>query len=83
VPGWETAESRLFCGLEVLFAYAADGTYPILGKIFKSRAGSNTVIGIANFRIILITAYIAYIFFHCIPSCLFLFAGDLFAASMS
>ena len=49
---------------EAVFAYATEWAYPILRYVCPSCAGFNSVIRIAYFRVINITAYIAYIFFH-------------------
>ena len=59
----------LLCGLLLLYrefvlTYSTDGTYPIFGNIFKGCAGSNAAIGIANFRIIHVTAGFANVLFH-------------------
>ena len=51
-------------GLEHALIYAADRAAPVIGKIFKSGAGSNAVLRIALFRIISISTGIAKIFFH-------------------
>lgn len=52
--------------LKYVFSKTADGTNPILRKIFKCGSGSDSVIRISNLRIIFIAAGYAYIFFHLI-----------------
>ena len=47
---------RLFGGFEGVLAETAPGAYPIVGNVLESSAGSNAGVGIANFRIVLVTA---------------------------
>ena len=49
---------------EVLFAYSADGAYPILGEILEGCAWSDAAVGIAYFGVINITACVANVLFH-------------------
>jgi hypothetical protein len=49
-------------GDEVLFAYAANGAAPIVGKILKRGAGSDTAVGIALCGVINVAARLAHIF---------------------
>ena len=52
---------RLILG-KVVLADTAKGAYKIFGQIGKGSAGSNAVIGVAQFLVVDPTAYIAYIF---------------------
>ena len=49
---------------EFIFAYTAERAGPIFRQIFESGAGSDTVVGIADFGIIFITADAAYVLVH-------------------
>lgn len=54
---------------ELIFSDTADRTDKIIRKIFKCRSRSNSVIRIADLRIIFPAAYITYILIHSISSC--------------
>ena len=54
----------LFNRAELVLAYAAEGTYPILGEVFEGSAGSYPVVRIAGLRVIFISAEIANVLFH-------------------
>ena len=54
----------LFCRYKFIFASAAQGAYPIFGKIFKSGARGDAIVGISDFRIVHITAHVTNVFFH-------------------
>ena len=54
--------------IEAVFSYAAERANPILRNIFPCCARSYSVIRVACFRVINITAYAAYIFIHFISS---------------
>ena len=49
---------------ELVFAYSADGAYPILGEFFKRGAGCYAVVGIAYGGIILVSADFTYVLAH-------------------
>jgi len=49
---------------EVIFTYAAERALEILGEILEFGAGSDSVIGIACFFVINVSAYVAYILLH-------------------
>lgn len=51
-------------GFEILFADAADGAAPVVGKIFESGARGYAVIGIALGGVIHVTADFANVLFH-------------------
>jgi hypothetical protein len=51
-------------GRKFVFSYAALRAYPVVGQIFKGSSGGNTVVGIADRRVVHITACIADILFH-------------------
>ena len=52
----------LFSLREIFLVYSAKGANEILGKIFKLRAGSNSVIGSTELLVIFPAAYFTYIF---------------------
>lgn len=54
----------LFLHFKLVFSYTTQWAYPIFGDIGPCSAWSYVVVGVANFRVINITAYYAYIFFH-------------------
>ena len=54
----------LFNDLEIFLAYSAQGAHPVFGNIGPCSAGSHAIVGVANFGVIYITAYYAYVFFH-------------------
>jgi hypothetical protein len=54
--------TSVLVGDEVLFAYAANGAAPIVGKILKRGAGSDTAVGIALCGVINVAARLAHIF---------------------
>jgi hypothetical protein len=49
---------------ELVFAYSADGAYPILGEFFKRGSGCYAVVGIAYGGIILVSADFTYVLTH-------------------
>jgi hypothetical protein len=51
-------------GRKFVFSHAALRTDPVVGKILKGSSGGNTVVGIADRRIVHVTARIADILFH-------------------
>ena len=51
-------------GFEILFADAADGAAPVVGKVFESGARGYAVIGIALGGVIHVTADFANVLFH-------------------
>lgn len=57
--------SKSFCkAAKIFFSDTANGAYPLFGQLLKSRTGRNSVIGVSDFRIINISAYITFVFFH-------------------
>ena len=60
---WFSFDAGLFFRKRI-FADAAQGAYEIIGEVLELRAGGNSVIGIAYCGVVLITAYVANIFFH-------------------
>ena len=60
---------------EVFLAYAAERTFPIIGKIRKKGAGLNAVIGIADFFVVDVAADCAYKLCHTILSFCFPSSG--------
>ena len=54
----------LFFFAELILAYSAERAFEVLGKILKLGAGSDSVIGIACFFVINVSAYVAYILLH-------------------
>ncbi len=66
--------SKLLFRAEIILAYSAYRAGKILGELIPRRAGSDTVIGIADFGVISPAAHIAYVF-HKINSYLDLFKG--------
>lgn len=61
--------------LEHALADPADRAYPIVGKVFKRRAGSDSVFGIAFLRIVCVAARITEILFHRKNSFLIMYLG--------
>jgi hypothetical protein len=59
--------SSLLNFAEFVFPDAAKRTYPVIRNIFPGSARLDSVVGITDFRVILISAYIAYIFVHDLP----------------
>jgi hypothetical protein len=55
--------SKLLFG-ELVLANSANRADPVIGKIFKSGAGGNSSILVAFCRVINISAYLAFPFFH-------------------
>ena len=55
---------HLFLSREILLANATDGAHPVVGQVLEGGAGGYTVVGVAQFRIIDITAGVANILFH-------------------
>ena len=49
---------------EIVFVYAAEGTFEIRGEILEFRSGSDTVLGSAERFVIYPAANVTYIFFH-------------------
>ncbi len=49
---------------KLILTYSAERAYPIVGQIFESCAGLDTVFGVTYFRVINPIAYFAYIFIH-------------------
>lgn len=68
-----------FAGLEIFFAHAAQGAYPILGYILKSRSRLNARFGVALLGVIHPLAYGTYVFFHVV--CFFF--GEYFRLLLS
>ena len=60
---WGGGHDLLLDG-EIVFAYAADGAYPIFGNVFKGCAGGDAAIGVAYFGVIHITAGFANVLLH-------------------
>ncbi len=58
------SDRDLFYRRKIILANAAERTYPVIRKSFKSSSGSNSVVRITDFRIVNITTYITNIFFH-------------------
>lgn len=56
-PVFSLFQTRLFFRAEVVFAYAAEWAYPIFRQVFECYI-------VILYRVINITAYIAYIFVH-------------------
>lgn len=56
-------QHRLFFR-EVALAYSTDGAHPIIGNVFEGSARSNAAVGIAYFRVINVTTYVANILLH-------------------
>ena len=54
----------LFSFAEIVFVYAAERAYEVIGKILEFCAGFDTVIGIAYSFVIFPSAYFTNIFFH-------------------
>ena len=59
---------RLFSLFEVVFAGAAEGAFPISGKISKSGTGLYTVVRVAFGGVVNVTTYLAFIFVHVLNS---------------
>ena len=59
---------RLFSLFEVVFACAAEGAFPISGKISKSGTGLYTVVRVAFGGVVNVTTYLAFIFVHVLNS---------------
>ena len=68
---WESSFGK------TVFSYAANRALKIIGKIFKFRAGLNTVIGIAELFIVLPTANVANVFHIYAPFNLFYYQSLL------
>ena len=49
---------------EILFPYAADGAYPIVGDILEGGAGGDSSVGVAYRGVINPVAYFTSVFFH-------------------
>lgn len=60
---WEGIRVMLFFG-EIVFAYAAEGAYPVLGDIFPGSAWLDAVVGIAHFGVVNVTASVANVLSH-------------------
>src|SRR5699024_4594174 len=54
----------LFLYYKIIFSHTADWADPVFRKVFKSCSGSDSAVRISNFRIIYISAWFTYIFFH-------------------
>ena len=55
-----------------IFADAAHGACPCIGQVFECCAGSDSVIGIANFGVIFVPANVANVLVHNVYSLLLL-----------
>ena len=49
---------------EILFPYAADGAYPIVGDILEGGAGGDSSVGVAYRGVINPVAYLTSVLFH-------------------
>lgn len=54
--------SALFHGCELVFAYAADGAYPVVGEVGKCGPGLDAVVGVSYCRVVYPVADFTYIF---------------------
>ncbi len=57
-------EVKLFFRREIFLANTADGTYPVVGKVFERSSGFYSIIRITFCGIVDIAAGIAYITLH-------------------
>lgn len=58
-----TAEFCLFFA-EIIFAYAAESTLKVIGKVLEFGAGCDSVIRVTGGFIVYPSAYVTYILFH-------------------
>lgn len=54
--------SALFHGCELVFAYAADGAYPVVGEVGKCGSRLDAVVGVSYGRVVYPVANFTYIF---------------------
>jgi hypothetical protein len=59
--GNQSAGGDLLCRGEIVFAYAANGAYPVCRDVCERSSGSNTAIGISHGRVINIPANVTYV----------------------
>lgn len=52
------------CFTEFVLAYATKRAHPVFWQVLESCSGLDAILGIAYFRIILITTNVAYVLFH-------------------